>query len=889
MKARRLFLAILAAAALMASCDKPEVPEDPTLELSQNSITVNAAGGSVDITVTANNDWNCESNADWLSLKKEGDKLTVSIEENVAEAGSAAAERNAKITVTAASLTAEISVNQGAEDIVFKVLNDPNPASFTKAGGVLKVSVETNVLYGVQIADGCDWITNVTTKAVATDNLSFEIAKNTGAERSSTITISNGSNPTTITVSQEKGALPLVMKTAEEFAEFIAASPELPEGETYSLGADIDLSGVTLAVYPKTDTIRCNLDGAGWAIKNWTTSDPLFRITTGSVKNLKIDASCKLAWEGELAEERCFAFIVGDNLGKVSGCSNYGSIVIKNSGAQKIFVAGIAARQETLPMGVVANCANYGDINIEASKSASVSGIGGVVARIGNVEFQDKCQVEDCYNEGNIVFLFNGETTAMKKFGVGGVVGLTRTVAGSATKETPNHGIVRRCINKGNIKWTYTEGGSGSYPALGGVIGAIEGELYDCSNYGSVCFECGSATTATTDASIGGVAGYVTYNAENCHNYGEVDAKGSIAGGTRYAQGGGNIDYSCFGGVFGAAGPYVECKAGEENPVTIKNCTNNYELSMHPSMSQSGGPLFCCGGVVGCISANMVDCVNNKNVTFTSNARTLYAGGVAGIGIGSRLVNCKNLGNVVADGDGDCPSTTAKQVLAAGIMAYTYNAGCTFNKCENKGNITIQNVDPKAILGGSEGAWTAAAYQYAGGILGTYKSSGNVLTDCVNTGDITNNCDICMVMGGIAAAVNGTVTGSTTSGKITNNATTFVTGKPTEIGGFIGYINGTIDNCSTESEIVNTCPGGYIGGFASGLDKTVLTWTGNIMATKSVSKGPDDVLVGSLVGRARTAGTTYSLTWKNGQISGPLAEMPYIGFDQGTVVNIVNE
>ena len=79
----------------------------------------------------------------------------------------------------------------------------------------------------------------------------------------------------------------------------------------------------------------------------------------------------------------------------------------------------------------------------------------------------------------------------MLKFGVGGVIGQTPSVENAPT----NHGIVEGCTNKGNLTWEYPGGGSGSYPAFGGVAGIIEGEdlhrQQDYSRNGCQLRRCG--------------------------------------------------------------------------------------------------------------------------------------------------------------------------------------------------------------------------------------------------------------------------------------------------------------------------------------------------------------------------------------------------------------
>lgn len=885
MKIKSVFLAMVAlVAAVAVSCKKETV-----LTVSQENVSFSAAGGTVTVDVTSSVDWVVgNEGAAWLTATRSDGKLVLTVGKNEGAAGVAAPERKTTIDIVAADKTALINVVQSGEETVFTVVGSPAPAKFTADGGSLSVKVDYNTSYTVNC--DADWVVAASSKAVATDNLSFTVEPNLGDARIATITFKSASATETVTVEQEAYVLPKNLTTAAEFVNFIKVSPTLPAGETYTLGADIDLAGITLDHFAKSDTVRVNLDGQNHSIKNWNTEYPLFVMSTGTISNLVIDASCKLEWAGELAAERTFAFIAGDNCGLVKNCTTKGSINIKNAGAQKIFVAGVVARQETLPVGVVEGCTNLGNIYVEASMSASVSGIAGVVARFGNVEAAGIEVIKDCTNEGNVEFNFTGVSEGMKKFGVGGVAGTSRTVTGAADKETPNHGIVRNCTNRGDVKWSYLAGGKGSYPCMGGVVGALEGELYGCKNYGKLTYVGGvGGTPAATDANIGGVAGYVTYDAEDCHNYGTMDITGNFATGTRYAQSGGNTTYSCFGGVFGDCGPYVVAASGDENPITVKNCTNNADIVIEADMTSTGGPTSAFGGLVGAVSSKLIDCVNNGKLTVKSNVKIATVGGIAGTAMTALLQNCVNKGEVVFDGrlsEGGCP-VDANQVYVGGVLGFTL-ASATKTKlvnCTNEKSVTVQNVKH-----------APGSYSYIGGVFGSYSGAGLVFDHCTNSGNLTNDADICMVMGGVAGGCNGTMTNCSNTGNIVNNATTAETGKPVEVGGFVGYINNNgvaCDNNSTSGTITVKTAGAFIGGFAASVDKTVLTWTGNT-ANISAITAPADAKIGSVVGRARNAGNSagqYSVTWKNGTLSSYLSSMPLIGFDQNgtTVVNDVKE
>lgn len=68
MKLEKLFVSILAAAALFVGCKDPEENSElPALSVNPTEITIDKAGGSQTITVKSNRDWTVKTDADWLA------------------------------------------------------------------------------------------------------------------------------------------------------------------------------------------------------------------------------------------------------------------------------------------------------------------------------------------------------------------------------------------------------------------------------------------------------------------------------------------------------------------------------------------------------------------------------------------------------------------------------------------------------------------------------------------------------------------------------------------------------------------------------------------------------------------------------------------------------
>lgn len=238
------------------------------------------------------------------------------------------------------------------------------------------------------------------------------------------------------------------------------------------------------------------------------------------------------------------------------------------------------------------------------------------------------------------------------------------------------------------------------------------------------------ANAATKDAVsyVGGIVGLITSaggNVTNCTNYATVTGP----------------DYCSVGGIIGH----------NTGVATIENCANYGEIK--------GGNLYSSnigiGGIIGRIAkggTQVTNCHNYGKVSGTNatgSATSNGIGGVAGfIGGSSILTNVSNEGAI------------SGPRAVGGIIGGT-SATITVNDADNSGAVT-------------------ATESYIGGIVGYVNGTGNVLTDCTNTGNITGvKC-----VGGIIGLLNGSKTAT-----VDNATVRDCTLSGTEsIGGWIGRI-----------------------------------------------------------------------------------------------------
>lgn len=237
-----------------------------------------------------------------------------------------------------------------------------------------------------------------------------------------------------------------------------------------------------------------------------------------------------------------------------------------------------------------------------------------------------------------------------------------------------------------------------------------------------------NAATANAVSYVGGIVGMIT------------SAGGTVTDCTNYATVTGP-DYCSVGGIIGH----------NTGVATIENCANYGEIK--------GGNLYSSnigiGGIIGRIAkggTQVTNCHNYGKVSGTNATGSTTSNGIGGVagfvGGASTLTNVSNEGAI------------SGPRAVGGIIGGT-SATITVNNADNSGAVT-------------------ATDSYIGGIVGYVNGTGNALTDCTNTGNITG----AKCIGGIIGLVNGSKTAT-----VDNATVRDCTLSGTEsIGGWIGRI-----------------------------------------------------------------------------------------------------
>lgn len=368
-----------------------------------------------------------------------------------------------------------------------------------------------------------------------------------------------------------------------------------------------------------------------------------------------------------------------------------------------------------------------------------------------------------------------------------------------------------------------------------------------------------TGTITTTQKGAGGVAGYNLGTIDNCTNEVNItstmpieDAKTCSVGGIVGDNGiignenvrsivGGTITNCTNNGTIIAQDDGVGGICGTSYNGNIENCINNGDVS---------STTFCVAGICGAFTgATIKGCKNTATISATEG----LLGGIVGqcirgneilVAERATIIDCHNEGNIVSTG-----GTAGRWSPTGGIVG---RCDGYIQKCSNKGEITFDGNYTGGICGVNLGTISmcfntkdikyeggqSSTGRLVGGIAGqTYhvieRTSGNLIADCYNIGDITGSVDI----GGIAgrAETDAKIQRCYNVGLITASAAS------TSQGGIVGTFK------SDDVVVENTCY--YIDTNSSGVgrgygDSGAFTITNDSSISKTSAEMQSDILSG---------------------------------------------
>jgi len=197
MKKITLLMMVLLAAATI-SCKK-----EPVLNISVESLKLDASSGSQKITVQSSEPWSVSSDSDWISCsKRSGEACEEPVSLNFyVNSNSTGEERKAVITFTNGQLTKKVDVTQLQNDILS---TDIYKQKITAEGGTFEITVKSDINYTINIPSDATWIKMDQTKVLVEKKIYFIVdANKSDLTREASITIQGtGGASTTLTVIQ---------------------------------------------------------------------------------------------------------------------------------------------------------------------------------------------------------------------------------------------------------------------------------------------------------------------------------------------------------------------------------------------------------------------------------------------------------------------------------------------------------------------------------------------------------------------------------------------------------------------------------------------------------------------------------------------------------------
>lgn len=161
----------------------------PMLKADRVSVSVDAAGGTETIKITANYPWTASSSATWIKVKysEEDGTLTVTISPNYDTDG-----RKGTITLTSEDLSVPVEVVQAQRDAI--ELDSAGRVTVNAGAQTLDIKLRSNIDMTAKVTEGADWVSVVSTKAMVSHTVTLSIKANSSRTmRRALITFSDAS------------------------------------------------------------------------------------------------------------------------------------------------------------------------------------------------------------------------------------------------------------------------------------------------------------------------------------------------------------------------------------------------------------------------------------------------------------------------------------------------------------------------------------------------------------------------------------------------------------------------------------------------------------------------------------------------------------------------
>ncbi len=224
------------------ACSSDDDPVTPELVVSTQSIAFSKEGGDKIIHIKTNVNWTITSDQTWCTVAPSSGDGTGTIKLTVnATANTTNDNRTAKLTVTAGSLTEQITVTQGLTDLL-----TISKKSYDIATEGESITINLQTTGDIKIAIDGSWITQSGTKALSSQSVTFVVDKNRSLyARDGSITFTLGDLSEVVTITQAASALNIASDKTGMESDALALAAKLGIG--WNLGNSLEATSETSA------------------------------------------------------------------------------------------------------------------------------------------------------------------------------------------------------------------------------------------------------------------------------------------------------------------------------------------------------------------------------------------------------------------------------------------------------------------------------------------------------------------------------------------------------------------------------------------------------------------------------------------------------------------
>lgn len=232
------------------SCSKNDPAPDPELTVSTEQLTIAKEGETKSFHIKSNVPWTISSSQAWCTVSPlSGGAGTLKIDVTASE-NETTVDRSANLTVTAGSLSSNVTVTQSAS-VLLTVSED----EFTvdAEGEDITLQVQSSGDYDVEILG--EWITAV--DGSPSGSPVFRVEQNRGLfEREGTITFSLGDITQFVTIDQLGNALTIPADNSGMGSDAMALAQQMTVG--WNLGNSLEATSVNNGVFTASETLWGN-------------------------------------------------------------------------------------------------------------------------------------------------------------------------------------------------------------------------------------------------------------------------------------------------------------------------------------------------------------------------------------------------------------------------------------------------------------------------------------------------------------------------------------------------------------------------------------------------------------------------------------------------------